>query len=60
MCMNCGCLNPTESHGDQRNITIDTLKKAGEANNMNLAEVLKNFVRTLPVVLKNWKNYSTV
>lgn len=58
MCLTCGCLNPTDSHGDQRNITINQLQKAAMAQKIGLADVIKNFIRTLPVVVKNWKTYN--
>jgi len=31
MCMSCGCDQPNQDHGDQRNITLDKLRQAGEA-----------------------------
>ena len=58
MCVSCGCGNLTESHGDQRNITIDTLKKAAEAQGIGLKDVLKNIIQSIPVIIKNWKTYA--
>lgn len=58
MCLTCGCLNPTDNHGDQRNITIDNFKKAADAQKIGLMDAIKNFLRTLPVVIKNWKSYA--
>lgn len=58
MCLTCGCLNPTDDHGDQRNITITDMQKAADVQDISLLQAFKNFVKTLPVVIKNWKTYS--
>lgn len=58
MCMSCGCLNPTDSHGDERNITVNHLREAANAQKIGLMDVIKNFIKTLPVVIKNWHTYA--
>jgi hypothetical protein len=42
MCVSCGCGQPNEKHGDDRNITQDDLDQAGEAANISSAEVARN------------------
>ena len=32
MCLNCGCGKPDDDHGNEADITMDDLRKAGEAN----------------------------
>lgn len=57
MCITCGCLNPTDNHGDERNITVKQLQNAGEAQGITFIQVLKNILKTLPVLIKNIKSY---
>ncbi|MGB4862208.1 MAG: hypothetical protein WBO97_07095 [Tepidiformaceae bacterium] len=40
MCISCGCGRYELSHGDERNITVDTLQRAADASNKTLAEVV--------------------
>ncbi|MGE0599794.1 MAG: hypothetical protein AB7J35_11015 [Dehalococcoidia bacterium] len=40
MCISCGCGKYNESHGDERNITVDTLQRAADASNMTLQQVI--------------------
>lgn len=42
MCMNCGCGEPNERHGDDANITMEDLRKAGEANGLDVDTVMSN------------------
>jgi len=42
MCISCGCGDFNESHGDERNITVDTLREAASASNLTLGDVLTN------------------
>lgn len=44
MCISCGCGKYNESHGDERNITVDTLQRAADASNMKLNEVIQAMV----------------
>jgi hypothetical protein len=46
MCMNCGCMQPNESHGEQANITLDGLRKAADANDQDLSQTLENIEKT--------------
>ncbi len=46
MCMNCGCGEPNERHGNDANITLDDLRQAGEANGQNLDTTMANVERT--------------
>ena len=38
MCMNCGCGQPNEDHGNPANITAAALRRAGDANGQSLRE----------------------
>jgi len=42
MCLNCGCGEPNESHGNDANITLDDVRAAGEANGQSVEESLRN------------------
>jgi hypothetical protein len=42
MCMNCGCGEPNDRHGNDANITMDDLRRAGEANNQDVDQVMGN------------------
>jgi len=42
MCLNCGCGEPNESHGKEANITLDDVRRAGEANSQSVEESLRN------------------
>jgi hypothetical protein len=42
MCLNCGCGEPNESHGNDANITLDDVRRAGEANGQSVEESLRN------------------
>ena len=45
MCMNCGCNKPEDRHGSDANITIDDLRKAGDANGMDVDTTMANIER---------------
>jgi hypothetical protein len=45
MCLNCGCGEPDERHGNDANITMDDLRKAGEANGQDVQTVMTNIER---------------
>lgn len=47
MCMNCGCMEPNDRHGNQSNITLDDLRQAGEANGQDLSETVQHIEQTL-------------
>ncbi|HEX6480793.1 MAG TPA: hypothetical protein VF043_18290 [Ktedonobacteraceae bacterium] len=42
MCMSCGCGNPNDSKGDNRNITQDDLNNAAQAANITPEEAAQN------------------
>ncbi len=42
MCLNCGCGQPNESHENDANITLDHVRRAGEANGQSVEESLRN------------------
>lgn len=42
MCLNCGCGQPNERHGNDANITADDVRRAGEANGQDLAMTVRN------------------
>ena len=42
MCLNCGCGEPNERHGKDANITLDDVRRAGEANGQSVEESLRN------------------
>ena len=46
MCLNCGCGQPNESHGNEANITLDDVRRAGEANGQSVEESLRNMGMT--------------
>ncbi len=46
MCMNCGCMEPNDKHGNQANITLDEMREAAQANGQDLDEAMDNMERT--------------
>lgn len=42
MCLNCGCGELNEKHGNEANITLDDVRRAGEANGQSVEESLRN------------------
>ena len=42
MCVSCGCGKVNDDHGDERNITMDSLQEAAEAAGKPLGEVATN------------------
>ncbi len=50
MCMNCGCGQPNEDHGNPANITADELARAGEANGQSLCESAQHIVETVELL----------
>jgi hypothetical protein len=47
MCLNCGCDQPNERHGNDANITADDVRRAGEANGQDLATSAANMRSSL-------------
>lgn len=50
MCMNCGCGQPNEDHGNAANITADDLQSAGAANGQSLRESAQHIIETVELV----------
>ncbi len=42
MCMSCGCGDPNEDHGDPDNITLDDLKRAARAAQIDPSQAAGN------------------
>ena len=42
MCLSCGCKQPNEAHGDNRNITAQDIQAAAEAAGGSAEEVVRN------------------
>ncbi len=47
MCMNCGCGQVEERHGNQANIIADDLRRAGEANGQDLSTTVRHLQDSL-------------
>jgi hypothetical protein len=43
MCLDCGCGEPNDRHGDDRHITMDDVKAAAEASEISVDEAARNF-----------------
>jgi len=53
MCLNCGCDQPNERHGNDANITADDVRRAGEANAQDLATSAANMRSALGAMAGN-------
>ena len=42
MCLDCGCGELNESHGDSRHITMDSIRSAAQASEISVDEAMKN------------------
>lgn len=42
MCLDCGCGELNESHGDPRHITMDTIRAAAGASEISVSDAMKN------------------
>jgi len=42
MCLDCGCGEANERHGDDRHITMDDVKAAAEASEISVDEAARN------------------
>ena len=47
MCLDCGCGEPNERHGDDRHIIMDDIRAAAEASEISLDEAKRNIVEGL-------------
>lgn len=46
MCLNCGCHEAHDDHGNPANITYESVKEAAEANGMGVAESISMMLET--------------
>jgi hypothetical protein len=46
MCLNCGCHDAHDDHGEAANITYEDVRKAAEANGMGVAQSLAMMLET--------------
>jgi hypothetical protein len=44
MCLSCGCGEPNEKHGDDRNITMEDMQKAAQASNIPPMKAAQNIM----------------
>ena len=42
MCLDCGCGELNESHGDDRHITMDSIRSAAQASEIPVDEAIRN------------------
>jgi hypothetical protein len=42
MCLDCGCGELNDSHGDSRHITMDSIRSAAQASEISVDEAIKN------------------
>jgi hypothetical protein len=49
MCLSCGCGEPNEKHGDDRNITLDEVVAAAQAANVTPMQAAQNIMTGMNV-----------
>jgi hypothetical protein len=47
MCLDCGCGEPNERHGDDRHIIMDDIRAAAAASEISVDEAKRNIVEGL-------------
>jgi hypothetical protein len=47
MCLDCGCGEPNERHGDDRHIIMDDVQAAARASEISVEEAKRNIVDAL-------------
>jgi hypothetical protein len=47
MCLDCGCGEPNERHGDDRHIIMDDVKAAAQASEISVDEAARNIAQGL-------------
>lgn len=52
MCLDCGCLEPANSHGDDAHITLDDLQAAAEASGITPEQAAANILTTVTLMAK--------
>jgi hypothetical protein len=50
MCMNCGCGQPHEDHGNAANITATDLQRAGDANHQSMRQSAQHILETVQLI----------
>lgn len=53
MCTSCGCNEPSNPHGDGRNITIEDLQAAADAAGISLVRAAANILQTVTGTLED-------
>jgi len=53
MCLDCGCGELNESHGDSRHITMDSIRSAAQASEISVDETIKNISDGLSLAQKS-------
>lgn len=51
MCVSCGCNEPANPHGDQRNITLADLQSAADAAGITVTQAAENILATVYAAL---------
>lgn len=46
MCLDCGCMQPDNDHGDARHITAERFQQAVQANDTDAEQVKNNIIET--------------
>lgn len=46
MCLNCGCHDAHDDHGNPANITYESVQKAAQANDMGIAQSIAMMLET--------------
>lgn len=60
MCMNCGCGQPNEDHGNAANITADELQRAGDANGQSLRESAQHIIETVELLDSSGRGHESL
>jgi hypothetical protein len=50
MCMNCGCGQPNDDHGNAANITADDLQEAARVNDQTMRESAQHILETVELL----------
>lgn len=51
MCLDCGCLQPDDDHGDSRHLTLADLAAAADASGVTLTQAAENILATVYAAL---------
>ncbi len=47
MCLDCGCGEPNDKHGDDRHLTMDQIEAAAKASDISVDEAVKNISKAM-------------